>query len=78
MICLIPVRHAKDNRVERGYRDLRTTGRDYHSELDEMVELTYLFASQKVPGIVQKHFLHSWVKNDTRHGAFVPGVRPSP
>ena len=51
---------------------------DYHGELDEMVGLTYLFASQKVPGIVQKHFLHSWVENDTRHGAFVPRVCPSP
>lgn len=51
---------------------------DYYSEVDEMMGLTCLFASQKVSGIVQKHFLHSGVENDTRHGAFVPGVCPSP
>lgn len=51
---------------------------DYDSELNEMVGLTYLFASQKVSGIVQKHFLHSRVENNARHGAFVPRVCPSP
>lgn len=44
----------------------------------KLLESMYLFASQKISGVIQKHFLHPWVEDNARHRALVPGICPSP